>query len=138
MSTLSQARAAVQAQLAAIITGLTVYSTIPGTISTPAAIVAPNTANLADYEQVMSSDLVLWYIRVVLLTGMVSLATAQDTMDGLLSTTGTTSVTGGFRADPSLGGQVEWAEVKTAQRYGTVTYNGVDYLGCELSIEVSC
>lgn len=138
MSTLSQARAAVQSQLASIITGLTVYATIPGTITTPAAIVAPDTAQLADYEQVMSSDLVLWYIRVVLLTGMVNLVSAQNIMDDLISTTSATSITKGFRADPTLGGQVEWAEVKTAQRYGSVTYNGIEYLGCELSVEVSC
>lgn len=138
MSTLSQARTAVKSQLASIITGLSVYDTIPGLVTTPAAIVAPNPAELADYEQVMSSDLVLWYIRVVLLVSMVNLVSAQNAMDDLLSTTSDTSITAGFRADPTLGGQVEWAEVKTAQRYGTVTYNSVEYLGCELSIEVSC
>jgi hypothetical protein len=41
------------------------------------------------------------------------------------------------RADPTLGGQVEWCVVNTAERYGTMTYGGVDFLGCELICEVS-
>lgn len=138
MATLSQARTALQAQIATAIPTLRTYATVPGTISTPAAIVSPDPSELADYEQAQSSDLVLWYVRVVLLAGMVNLATAQNTMDDLLSTTSDTSVVAAVRSDPTLGGLVEWAEVKTAQRYGTLSYSGVDYLGVELSVEISC
>ena len=137
MSTLGAARSALSTYLTEV-AGLHCYGTVPGAIVTPAAIIAPNPAELADYEQAQSSDLVLWYLRVVLLAGMVNLETAQNTMDDLLSTDSATSVPAAIRADPTLGGQVEYTELKTAQRYGSTTWNGIDYLGAELTVEISC
>jgi hypothetical protein len=138
VSTLSQARTALASQLQALFPDLRVSEKVPPQVNPPAAIIAPNTSDLADYEQAMSSDLVLWYLRVVLIVSRASDMNAQDIMDGYLSTTGDTSIPAAIRSDPTLGGAAEWAEVKNAQRYGNMNYNGVDFLGCELVIEVSC
>lgn len=138
MSTLGAARAAVADQLAAELPGVTVYGTIPGTVTVPAVIVAPATGQLADYEQAVSSDLALWSVRLVLLAGMVNLETAQNAMDDMLSTTAATSVPAAIRADPTLGGMAEYAEVRTASRYGQMSWNGIQYLGAELAMVVSC
>lgn len=134
----SAARTALAAQLAAKIPSLHVSATVPALINVPAAIVAPASGQLADFEQVISSDLVAWYVRIVLLVGNVKDDASQGVMDALLSTSGAMSVPAAIRADPTLGGQVEWAELKTASRYGSMSWNGVDYLGTELSIEISC
>ncbi len=138
VSTLSQARTALANQLAVLMPSLRVSETVPGQINPPAAIVAPNTSDLVDYEQAMSSNLALWYLRVVLVVGRAVEDAAQDLLDQYLSTTGSLSVVAAIRSDPSLGGTVEWAEVKNAQRYGNLNYAGVDYLGVELTVEVSC
>ena len=138
MSTFSEARAALAAQLAAKLPDLHVYAAVPGTITVPAVIVAPATGGLADYEQAESSDLVAWSLRVIMLAGMVNLAVAQGELDDLLSTTAATSVVAAIRTDPTLGGLAEYAEVRTASRYGQMSYNGIDFLGAELSIAVSC
>jgi hypothetical protein len=38
--------------------------------------------------------------------------------------------------DPTLGGLVSYVQFSTVRRIGTLTYDGVDYLGAELIIEV--
>lgn len=126
------------AQLAALVPSLRVSATIPGVVNVPAAIVSPATGDLASYEVAQSSDLALWYIRIVLIVGRADEANAQNALDSYISAMGDLSVPAAIRSDPTLGGQVEWAELKSAQRYGSLQYNGVDYLGVELTVEVSC
>lgn len=134
----SLARNALQAQLTTRLPTLRVSAIVPPQVNPPALVVAPATGTLADYEQVISSDLVLWYMRIVLIVGRADDTQAQSTMDSLISTSGALSVPAAIRFDPTLGGQVEWAELKSADRYGNMSYNGVDFLGCELTVEVSC
>lgn len=136
--TLEEARQVLADQLDTTLDWLRASPQVPSQINPPAAVVAPNTSDLADYEQVLSSDIVMWYLRVVLIVGRVNDQAAQSLMDEMISATGPKSVVHAIHQDMTLGGQVEWAVVKTAQRYGNMTYNGVDYLGCELVVEVSC
>ena len=138
MSSYQQAVDALAAQLGALLPDLRVSNFVPPQINPPAAIVAPNPADLADYEVIMSSDTALWYVRVVLVVGLVKDDAAQATMNAMIATTGPTSVIHAIRSDPTLSGTVEWAEPKTAGKYGAMNYAGQDYLGCELTIEVSC
>src|SRR5690348_11178606 len=135
--TLLAARDAVQAQLSAQLPGLRCHDTVPPTVNPPAAVVSPATGALANYEVAMSSALTEWSIRVVLIVGTSVDRAAQDAMDAYTSPVGALSVPAAIRSDPTLGGVAEWAVVKSAERYGVMSYGGVDFLGCELLVTVS-
>lgn len=137
MTTLSECRDALAATIDAAVPGLRTAATVPGTINPPVAIVTPNPAALINYQEVMSSGLAVYTLRVYIIVGAVSNRESQTLLDGFISPTGPASVPAAIAADETLGQTVEWAVCTQANRYGEVVYAGISYLGVELLVEVS-
>ena len=135
--TLTEIRDALAQQIDNLVPGLRTASTVPGTINPPVAIVTPNQSGLINYQEIMSSGLATWTMRVYIIVGAVSDRNAQTTLDGFLSPEGESSVPSAIASDPTLGGVVEYAVCTSAQKYGELQYAGVSYLGCEISVEAS-
>jgi hypothetical protein len=132
-ATIKQVRDALQARLESI-SGLTVYAHPPGNVNVPAAVIAPNTGQFYTYKTSQTShDLEL---VVAVLVQMGELQSATEELDRYLDDAGSYSVYAAVAADPRLGNTVDDAEVIAAQNYGVITYNSVDYQGCEFVVAV--
>lgn len=132
-ATLSEVREALQTTLEAI-DGLTVYARPPGTVNPPAAIVSPADGQFLTYLTSQTSHDLDMLIAVLVQLGTRESATTN--LDEYLEDAGGKSVFAAVQADPTLGGVVDSAAVTGAQNYGVITYNGVDYQGVELTVEV--
>lgn len=130
-----QVRAAVATYLSGNISGLRATANKFGQINVPCAVVVPETGRLITYA-VTEDDETDYYLRALLLVSEGDSASGQDLLDGYLSPAGDQSVYAAVQADPSLGGVVSFAAVTQATGYGIVNVNGVDYLGCSLSLSI--
>lgn len=137
--TLTQVRTALANQISAKITGLRTTDTVPSTINPPVAVVGPSTGTFALYEVTMPPNqyTINWTLRIYVIVSRAEQAGAQKKLDAYITPSGALSIPAAINADPTLGGVVDFAEPVRLQRYGLVTYNGVDYLGAEIIVEAS-
>ena len=75
-------------------------------------------------------------IPVFLYVSRVDAQDAQDTLDGFLASSGSSSVKTQIESDVTLGGVANSARVVEADNYGVYSINNIDYLGCEFTVEV--
>lgn len=128
-------RKAVADYLAAAIPGLRTTPNRFGAVNPPMAVVATQTGSLIRYSQTMDNE-TDYTLRVVMLVGPGDSTSGQDEMDGYLSPVGTNSIHAAVQRDPSLGGKVSYCAVIEATGYGLTNWNGNDYLGCSLTLNV--
>jgi hypothetical protein len=114
------------------ISGLRVYRYYPGQINTPAAVVSRRQTR---YDQTIdgAED---YTFAVTLFVQKGEDVTAQKALDLYLDPAGTSSVVAAIHGDPTLGGVVDFSRVVSAERDGLVEYAGVEYVSCELLVEV--
>lgn len=129
----TRVRQALAARLASI-EDLNTYAKAPGTVNTPAAIVNPDDGQFYTYlTSQTSSDLQLLVLVIVQLG---TRSSAEDEIDNYIDEEEPQSIFAAVQADQTLGGVVDSAAVSGAQNHGVITYNGVEYLGCEFVVEV--
>lgn len=137
-ATITEVREAAAAVLGAIvgIDGKTVtgYPYPPATVEAPAAIVAVGEGAFLTYRSSQTSRDLELVIAVLVQRG--DLESMERQLDAFLSDSGTQSVYAAFDADPTLDGLIDSIAVVSASNYGTVVYNGVEYQGFELGVEV--
>lgn len=130
--------AAIRQALAAYLTtaiGLRATANRFDAVNPPMAVVAPQTGSLIRYS--VSTDAETDYsLRVIVLVSAGDSESGQDALDAYLSPTGSQSVYAAVQADPSLGGAVSFAVVVEATAYGLRNWSGVDYLGCDLILNI--
>lgn len=131
MASISQLRDALQARLATI-PGLRVHDTVPSQVSPPAAVVIP--AGIT-YDATMrrGSDDFAFTIQLVVSRAVDRVG--QDRLDALLSPFGPGSVKAAVDGD--LGGVADFAHVASVDNYGAVVWAGVEYVGAELTVNVT-
>lgn len=117
----------------ATITGLRAYDTAPGTIEPPAAVVAPahGTFLLPSSFGRGSFDL---RFTVYLMVSKSWERTAQDKLDGYLSSTGTDNVWAAIEDAPVTGTQ--FAVVTGIGNYGQIVYAGMQFYGVQITVSV--
>jgi hypothetical protein len=129
---------AVRQALASYLTntiGLRATANRLGQVSPPTAVILPVTGTFIRYSVTFDAE-TDYMLRAVVLVSEGDSASGQDTLDGYLSVTGTSSVWAAVQADPTLGQQVSYAAVVEASSYGIQNWNGVDYLGASLIVNV--
>jgi hypothetical protein len=134
-ATLTQARNALAAQLAAQIPGLRATGTVPGQVNPPQAIVSPAPGSIIEFQAM--NDVADYQLRVTLLVGAADEPDSQNLLDGYLSATGPSSVEQALGADPTLGGTVAYAVLTGEQGYGLLDWGALQYLGCHLLVTVA-
>ena len=115
---------------------LNAYATVSGNADVPAIVFELDTLQW-DLNMGGGAD-GLGIVATVLLQTSDSEG-AQEALWRFLSrreTTGVGRLKAALDADPTLGGLVHYAQMATARRTGLITYDGVDYMGAELVIEV--
>lgn len=113
-------------------TGLRGYARWPATVQTPAGIVVLTDGTYAPtFDGGMDATFL-----VVIVTQLVSVEKAQDDADSYLEETGSSSVAAAIRADPTLGGRVDVADVIGFTRYTPEEVDGLDRIVPAIQVEV--
>ena len=133
MASLSSIRSGIATNLGNIST-LTVFGFVPDSIEPPTAVVG--VVDNIEYDTSMSRGADTYSIPVFLYVSRVDAQDAQDTLDGFLASSGSSSVKTQIESDVTLGGVANSARVVEADNYGVYTINNIDYLGCEFTVEV--
>ena len=136
MATISNVRDGLAARLNTI-SGLHVYDEWPDTITPPAALIRPASAQ---YEQTFGSDWATMQIEVLVVVGLkAGLANAERALEPYISNTGTSSIRVAVAADRTLAlsgtGTVRGTFVRGWRNYDVLTIGESDYLGATIDIE---
>ena len=128
-------RAAVAAYLQNTITGLRATPNRFLQVNPPMAVIVPQTGTLIRYSQTFDAE-TDYNLRAILLVSEGDSTQGQDLLDAYLSPTGAQSVYAAVQADPTLGGAVSYCAVVEATGYGLTNFNGIDYLGVSLILNI--
>lgn len=121
----------------ATISGLTVYNTIPDSVTVPAAIIGPPAGQMPflHYSDTFDGG-VTYLLAIRVYVSRYDSPMAQDALDPFVAPTGSQSLDATIDADPSLGGVVEYANLVEVRNYGKYTIGDVDYVGAEWLVRV--
>ena len=133
MATLTAIRSGLKTNLANI-TSLVVYDYVPDSIEPPTAIVG--VVDSIDYDSTMARGADTYTIPIFLYVSRVDAEDSQDTLDGYLASSGSSSVKAQVESDLTLGGSAQSLRVIEAENYGVYNVNNIDYLGVEFTVEV--
>ncbi len=131
MATNAQIRQALAARIAGAAVIPRVHSVFPGQISPPAVVVRRQQTTFDTTQDGQSDDRVF---ALVVFVQYAATEQAQEQLDAYISPSGANSIVAAVRADPTLGGVVDWAVVTEAGQDEVVTYNGADYLSSTLTV----
>jgi len=106
-----------------------------GAINPPIAVIVPQTGSLIRYAATFDGE-TDYSLRAVILVSEGDSTSGQDLLDGYLSPVGATSVHAAVQRDPTLGGAVSYCAVIEAAGYGLTNWNGQDFMGCSLVLNV--
>jgi hypothetical protein len=140
MGKLNNIRTALAAQLESN-TGVDSRAYLPDSITTPMLALKSGDTNYVDYG--ITTDGVEEYVLdlLVLLSYTPSAEAAQAAMDDLVD--GGTQITGGMsildavKADPTLGGTVDWIVVNSVSKVGLVEISGQSYFSARVNLSLS-
>lgn len=118
------------------IPGVQAYARPPGSINAPAAIIIPS-SNFLNFDATMARGSDEFAFTVRLLVPMTVGEIAQDALDAYLEGAGEYSVKTAIEGGGTMGGICSFAVVTGAQGYGSYEYGGIDYLGCEFTVEIT-
>lgn len=129
-------RDGIATRLATIDTFVSVHSTVPMSITAPAAVVVPGRP-AATYHQSMdggSGPLTRFDFEIVVAVQSMTEEMAQDRLDDLMSGAG--SVLTAIETDATLNGAAVTSQITRAVDYGTIRYGDQEYMGARFVLEV--
>lgn len=131
MATISAIRDGLKARLDTI-PGLRASAKWPGQIMVPAAVVTNGETRF----DVTMDGLDDFTMSIVVLVQNVLERIGQDNTDAYRSPSGASSIAVAVHGDPTLGGVVHYSRVVSAGPDRIISYAGVDYFGCEFTVEI--
>jgi len=129
--TVSTVRDNMKTQLSSI-SGLRIYDTVPDSINVPAAVVGMLDFN---FDTSMNRGFDTATLDLILITGRMSERSAQNSLDGYLSGSGSGSIKTVLENNKTLSGACQTLRVTTATS-GSLQVGGIDYLAYRFRIEV--
>jgi len=126
-------RAALGTALSASSTFIQVASTVPDTVSPPAALVTPGSP-VAEYHGAFGNGMERFVFTVTCVAQRFDDTAQQTLLDGLIS--GAAGVRALIEADKTLGGESQTLQVTNCTSYGVVSISDVEYLGTDFTVEV--
>jgi len=129
--TVSTVRDNMKTQLSSI-SGLRIYDTVPDSINVPAAVVGMLDFN---FDTSMNRGFDTATLDLILITGRMSERSAQNSLDGYLSGSGSGSIKTVLENNKTLSGACQTLRVTTATS-GSLQVGGIDYLAMRFRVEV--
>ena len=118
------------------ISGLRVFDYVPDSTNIPTnnafAIVGQLNIN---YDFTLNRGFDSATCQVIVVVGRMSERNGQERLDGLLASSGSTSIKTAIEADKTLSGAVQTLRVVSASP-GTITSANIDYLSYQYSVEL--
>ena len=118
------------------ITGMRVFEYVPDSTNIPTnnafAIVGQLTMN---YDYTLNRGFDSASCQIIVVVGRMSERDGQSRLDGLLASSGSTSIKDAVEADQTLRGAVQTLRVVSASP-GTITSANIDYLSYQYSVEL--
>lgn len=118
------------------ITGMRVFDYVPDSTNIPTnnafAIVGQLSMN---YDYSLNRGFDSATCQIIVVVGRMSEKDGQSRLDGLLASSGSTSIKTAIEADVTLGGAVQTLRVVSASP-GTITSANIDYLSYQYSVEL--
>jgi hypothetical protein len=118
------------------ITGMRVFDYVPDSTNVPTnnafAIVGQLNMN---YDYTLNRGFDSATCNIIVIVGRMSEKDGQARLDGLLASSGSTSIKAAVEADKTLGGAVQTLRVVSASP-GTITSANIDYLSYQYSVEL--
>lgn len=118
------------------INGLRVFDYVPDSTNIPTnnafAIVGQLNMN---YDYTLNRGFDSATCQVIVVVGRMSERNGQERLDGLLASSGSTSIKTAIEADKTLSGAVQTLRVVSASP-GTITSANIDYLSYQYSVEL--
>jgi hypothetical protein len=114
--------------------GLNVPDTVPGTITTPSAVI---TLESLTYDSTMSRGSDDLTFAVTVFASTANDRAGETALYSFIDGTGANSIKAAIEADPVLGGVVMYAVVAGASEIGIREYGGTEYYSAQFAIAVS-
>jgi len=118
------------------ITGLRVMDYVPDSANIPTnnafAVVGQLSLN---YDYTLNRGFDFATCNIIVMVGRMSERNGQERLDGLLASSGSTSIKAAVEADKTLSGAVQTLRVVSASP-GTITSANIDYLSYQYSVEL--
>jgi len=118
------------------ITGMRVFDYVPDSTNIPTnnafAIVGQLSMN---YDFTLNRGFDSATCQIIVVVGRMSEKDGQSRLDGLLASSGSTSIKAAVEVDKTLGGAVQTLRVVSASP-GTITSANIDYLSYQYSVEL--
>ena len=118
------------------ITGMRVFDYVPDSTNIPTnnafAIVGQLSMN---YDYTLNRGFDSASCQIIVVVGRMSERDGQSRLDGLLASSGSTSIKAAVEVDKTLGGAVQTLRVVSASP-GTITSANIDYLSYQYSVEL--
>lgn len=118
------------------ISGLRVFDYVPDSTNIPTnnafAIVGQLSMN---YDYTLNRGFDSASCQIIVVVGRMSEKDGQSRLDGLLASSGSTSIKAAVEADKTLSGAVQTLRVVSASP-GTITSANIDYLSYQYSVEL--
>jgi len=118
------------------ITGMRVFDYVPDSTNIPTnnafAIVGQLSMN---YDFTLNRGFDSATCQVIVVVGRMSEKDGQSRLDGLIASSGSTSIKAAVEVDKTLGGAVQTLRVVSASP-GTITSANIDYLSYQYSVEL--
>jgi hypothetical protein len=118
------------------ISGLRVFDYVPDSTNIPTnnafAIVGQLNMN---YDFTLNRGFDSATCQIIVIVGRMSERSGQERLDGLLASSGSTSIKTAIEADKTLSGAVQTLRVVSASP-GTITSANIDYLSYQYSVEL--
>ncbi len=118
------------------ISGLRVFDYVPDSTNIPTnnafAIVGQLNMN---YDFTLNRGFDSATCQIIVVVGRMSERSGQERLDGLLASSGSTSIKTAIEADKTLSGAVQTLRVVSASP-GTITSANIDYLSYQYSVEL--
>lgn len=130
MASISDLRTGIATNLATI-TGLRTSSTLPDNPNPPVALVAPTSIT---FDGAFHKGMQTYTFNVLVIVGRADERTAQNKLDGFVSSTGSSSIKLAIESDKTLGGKAFDTRVSEMRSYGQIPIGEVTYLSAEFTV----
>lgn len=113
---------------------LRVSSVSVGTVNPPEGVIMPQPSQGLRFDTFDGG--VTFAMRIALMVGIADNTSSQALLDSYLSTTGPFSIAAALKANPRLGGAVEYCNMDGFRGYGMIDWGGVAYLGTQITLTI--
>lgn len=132
MASINSLRTAIATNLATI-SGLRTAAEMPDNPNPPIALVRPVSI---DYNQAMNKGLTRYSFAVIVIVGRADERTAQRSLDGYCSSTGSSSIKNAVESNRTLSGNAYDCRVTEMRNYTPIQLNEGTYLAAEFAVDV--